>query len=356
VTAFSVDGPTSTVGSGDNAVATNTVILNSFGDNDVTINGKVYLSDGAYLTVYNKITCPVDVECASPSAGTKIATGVVPGGTDYTLTEADADRINYINTPYGVRLNSANQLVLADAIYLDGNAADGGTGTYDSPFNKLTSALSAAGSNYMIMVTGAETLSAGTYASNASDVLIKRSAALTGNMFNVSASGGTVTMSGITMNGRGTDTILNVTAGTLELAGGVKLINCQDAVNVASGAGVTVLDAEISASGYSIYLMSSSSIFNLTPATGTSISGTVYLPTNNYIRVGSILTALSGTVTIECETPSDGLQVAYANGEDFDEFSDADAAKLVYQNDDYIVVVSEDDSIRLILSDSVNSL
>jgi hypothetical protein len=59
-------------------------------------------------------------------------------------------------------------------------------------------------------------------------------------------------------------------------------------------------------------------------------------------------------VTIGCETPSNGLQVAYAASTNFDEFSDADAAKLVYQNDDYIVVVSEDDSIRLILSDSVN--
>jgi hypothetical protein len=336
-----------------NSDGNNSFILNSFGTGQVTLSGTVQLGTDAYITVYNTITDTVNVECTNASAGRVIASGVVPDGYDYTLTEADADRINYVNTPYGVRLNSANQLVLANAIYLNGSAADGGTGTYDSPFNKLSSALSAAGSNYMIIVTGAETLSAGTYASNASatDVLIKRSAALTGNMFNVSASGGTVTLSGITMNGRGTDTILNVTAGTLELTGGVKLNNCQDAVNVASGATVSVTNAAINATQYSVKLTDATSIFNLTPSTGTSISGTVYLPTNSYIRVGSTLTALTGTVTIECVNPEDGTVVANVISSSLGSFTEADANKLVYVNDSFNVVVDDAGHISLILEE-----
>jgi hypothetical protein len=326
----------------------NNFIVDNFGFRSVAINGTVYLGDGSYITAANNaIPCDITVECASPAVDRVVAVA-----SDYTLTNADAYQLDYPGNTYGVMLSTTGsgdsaitELVLAAPTYLGG--------TTSGAYTKLDDALDNTAVGGTIFVGGTIELSAGTYSK---DVLIKRADGFSGNMFNVSASGGTATMSGMTVNGRGTGTISAVAAGTLELAGGVKLNKCQDAVNVASGAAVTVTNAIINAAQYSVKLTDATSIFNLTPSTGTSISGIVYLPTNNYIRVGSTLTALSGTVTIGCETPSNGLQVAYAASTNFDEFSDADAAKLVYQNDDYIVVVSEDDSIRLILSDSVNSL
>jgi hypothetical protein len=321
--------------------STNDMILASFGDTDIALNGVVSLAQGAYITVYTALTSNVTVECANPAANTEIATGNVVGGTDYTLTADDLAKFSYFGNGYTLKLDSTNNQIQLDqskTVYLDGTAANDGNGTQASPYNSLTSALNDADAN-LIIVDGTTALSSGTYSGSKT---IQRGANFTGTMF--TAQSAMVTLSGLTISGRcvgqgaATGTILYATSGDeITLNGGVTLTDCQIAVDVAATTVVRVNQAVISAAQYSIRLDGTTNELILTPASGTGITGAIFLPSNELIRVGSTLENLTGTLTVQCANAS--LNTAIAAGADNYTMTAADAQRVVYQNGIYRVAL-----------------
>jgi hypothetical protein len=94
------------------AVQTFAGILNFDTTANTAISGTVYLgratsNSSVYFRVLSALNCPLVVECFSPNAGNTVATG-----SGYTLTEADAAQVSYVNSTYKISLSGGN-LVLA---------------------------------------------------------------------------------------------------------------------------------------------------------------------------------------------------------------------------------------------------
>jgi hypothetical protein len=338
-----------------NSDGNNSFILNSFGTGQVTLSGTVKLGTDAYITVYNTITDTVNVECTNAAKGRVIASGVVPDGYDYTLTDADAAKINCTNKGDLTVLARSNydgsEIILDTPLYLDVTASSNGDGTQASPFNTFDAAVTGASAGDTVIVTNAVTVPAGSYDKN---LTFKRGTGLTATtMFTVNSN---VTLSGISFDGNGIGTVINLTGGALTMTGKSAAVNGVTAIDVASGAALTVTQASVRATQYSIKLADSTSTFNLTPSTGTSISGTVYLGkvesayVGAMIRVGSSLSAIDGVITIECEYPSANLAVATVNG--YDGFTTADLEKITYVNSNYIIAINPVTNAILILANN----
>jgi hypothetical protein len=307
-----------TVGTGFNTGDTNNLILDAFGTYEVRLKGIINLAQGAYITAYGKVSCPLNVKCASPTSGMKLMTGV-PADTDrdidgYDPTNADAYQIRLPDDTYAVKMqtvgtgtDATTELVLATPYFLDGTATAGGSGTASSPWNSLTSALAGVSAGDTIFVTGTTALAAGIYSK---DVLLRRGADLTGSLFSASAA---VTLSTVTVDGRAAGTLISVASGTLTLSGDANLFGAQCAVDVANSATLAVTEAVLSGSLYSVTLAGSSSNLTLTPNTDgfTRLIGAVYLPDGAKVTVGA---ALQSIVRVECARPQDGLVVATSNG------------------------------------------
>jgi hypothetical protein len=79
---------------------------------DTSVTGTIYLgratsSTSTYFRISSALNCPLVVEAFRPSVGNTIATG-----SGYTLTEADATQVSYLNSTYKISLSGGN-LVLA---------------------------------------------------------------------------------------------------------------------------------------------------------------------------------------------------------------------------------------------------
>jgi hypothetical protein len=79
---------------------------------DTSVIGTIYLgratsSTSTYFRISSALNCPLVVEAFRPSVGNTIATG-----SGYTLTEADAAQVSYLNSTYKISLSGGN-LVLA---------------------------------------------------------------------------------------------------------------------------------------------------------------------------------------------------------------------------------------------------
>jgi hypothetical protein len=317
------------------AGSANTFILNSSGS--LSITGTIYLGEGDYITTYSALTCDLKIECAYPRNGLEVVTGNVPGGTDYTLTDADKAKVSYVNGYCAVTLNTtANQIQLTSSkvVYLNGTATSNGNGTYGSPYNNLTSALANSDAQ-LIIVLGTTDLSAEAYSGTKP---IQRGASLTGPMFTVNSN--TVTLSGMTINGCGVGIIISVNGGTLTLEDGATLTNCETAVAVGEESALTVMNAVIAASQYSIKLEADSSMFTLDATAGTSIAGTVFLGTDAFIIVER---AIPCNIVIECEDAFNELPIAVAENDYA--FTDADAEKVSYHDGTFDIVVVDDGEI-----------
>jgi hypothetical protein len=303
--------------------------------------GTIYLAEGTHIVFTDPVPCALKVECDYPRNGLEIAAGGIRSGTAtaYQLTDADTAKVAYVNDLCTVTRDATNnQLTLtgSNVRYLNGTLSGTGDGSYTTPWNDLASALSGVPDNGLIIVLGTTALPEGTYSKTTT---IQRGAALTDAMFTVSS--GTVTLSGMTINGNGIGTIANVTGGTLTLNGGVTLTNCATAVNL-TGGNLTVTQATINGTQYSVYMGTNSGTFTLTPATGTSISGTVYLGSGKVITVGSTLDVVTGKITIECSQPVNKLVIAETiEDSEYEDFTSADAAKLAYITNAFTVAQGE---------------
>jgi hypothetical protein len=266
-----------------------------------SIDGSIYLASGKKISVTRTLPCDISVISASPSTGV-----VVAEGSNYTLTQADADHVSYNNNDYEVVLDSSNNqlVIIANGLYVDGTAATNGDGSKDSPFNNLQSALSAVEDDEYIYIVGTTPLT-GTYTGS---VNIRRGIGFTGSMFSVA---GNAELSGITVDGGAEGTIVTVNSGMLTLSNGVTLKNAAIAVDVVGGS-ITVNQAVINATQYSVRMNPSSVTFALNPMSGTQISGTVYFASGKWITVTSTsrLTLLTGEITVFCETATNGTVVA----------------------------------------------
>jgi hypothetical protein len=342
VVAVKLTGETTVLGTGDDAIATNTMILNSFGSNDVTLDGVVSLAQGAYITVYNAITCDMTVECANPAAGTQVATGVVPGGTSYPLTSDDAAKVSYVcGAGYSVVLSTENNNLTLEytPVYLNGTAATGGTGTMESPYNNLTDAITDARTKgCLIIVTGTTTIDAS--ATYDDQVTIQRGSGFTGNMFVVNApSSSVITMGGMTIDGGNTGTIITVSQGQLKLTDGIKVENGSTAIDLTGSGQLEVDDATISGSLYGVKVGSASNTFilNCGEDEHVSITRDIYLGTGATITVNA---GIHDDLTVECEAASAGLTIATAgNGYTLTQH---DADYITYINHAYGVVKKSD--------------
>jgi hypothetical protein len=332
----------------------------------VKISGTVYLATGKYINVGTplaRMAAPVTIECESPSVGTMVA--YKTNGTFSTASEET--RLVYLDSTYGItRADSNKQLVLTNTTtYIDPLAADGGDGSKDSPYNDFDTAYNAATGNDTLVILNTVIFTESKSYDNTNISAIRFDCSEGMQIDNCD-----VTFTDINFAfgkfyspwymfdiNRGSALTLNNCTLTAK-----KKMTGNALINVGTNSELTLNGTSISIRNktqYSIKLADSTSIFNLTPSTGTSIDGTVYLgkdtseedAENAYIIVGSSLTAMTGNITIVCEEPEVNMVVAYAEGEDFDEFSDADAAKLVYQNDEYTIVVDENGTTQLILSE-----
>jgi hypothetical protein len=187
------------------------------------MSGTVYLDNDTKIVFSDPVPCDLVINCASPSNGMVVATGVLPDSDtrdDYTLTNADAYRLDYPGETYGIVLdNATNQLKLTtDVKFLNGAATGNGTGTQADPFKTLTAALNGTNEGGTIFVTGTTNVSSGTYSK---DVLLKRASDFNGVMLQVSSGSNVATLSTMTLQGRGSGTAVNVSAGTLKIVDGV---------------------------------------------------------------------------------------------------------------------------------------
>jgi hypothetical protein len=265
-----------------------------------SVIGPIYLASDKVITADRALVCDLTVECESPAFGTVIMTG-----SRYTLTSADVAKVTYANAGYDIVLNNNNQMALVNyGLYVDGTATANGDGSYTSPYNNLLDAVNASDEGGLIYITGTTALS-GSYTKN---VTIRRGLAFTGSMFTVA---GTAELSGLTVNGGGSGTIVTVNSGTLSLGGGVTLTNCNIAVDVIGG-NLTMAQAVLSATQYSIRMNSGSGTFSLEPVSGSQIAGTIYFASGKWITVTGtgLLTLLTGNITVSFETHPSGTLVA----------------------------------------------
>jgi hypothetical protein len=298
-----------------------------------SITGPIYLSSGKTITTDRALVCDLAVQCAEPATDVV----VLECSGNYKLTQSDASRVSYANRNYGIRLNDNNQLVLFRYLYLDGTKTTNGDGSYASPYNTLTAAITGVTySSDIIRVIGITALS-GNYDAA---VTVQRDESLTGSMFSVS---GTATLGSMIIDGNGGGTIATVNSGTLSLGSGVTLTNCDVAVDVLGGT-LTFTLAFIDAAQYSVRLTGSDAVFNLNPVSGggAKISGTVYLATGKYISVGTPLVRLAAPVTIECESPSVGTVVASKTRGTFT--SSDEVGMIVYLDSAYGIAIASGSS------------
>jgi hypothetical protein len=74
------------------------------------ISGAIYLGTGKYISLGAAFACGITVACEAYEAGTVVVTGL-----DYTLTQADADKVEDSDEFYKIELvTSSNQLILSD--------------------------------------------------------------------------------------------------------------------------------------------------------------------------------------------------------------------------------------------------
>jgi hypothetical protein len=265
-----------------------------------SVTGPIYLASGKVITADRALVCDLTVKCESPAFETVIMTG-----SRYTLTSADVAKVTYANAGYDIVLNNNNQMALVNyGLYVDGTATANGDGSYTSPYNNLLDAVNVSDEGGLIYITGTTALS-GSYTKN---VTIRRGLALTGSMFTVA---GTAELSGLTVNGGSTGTIVMVNSGTLSLSGGVTLTNCNIAVDIIGG-NLTMAQAVLSATQYSIRMNSGSGTFSLEPVSGSQIDGTIYFASGKWITVTGTgrLTLLTGDITVAFATATNGTWAA----------------------------------------------
>lgn len=238
---------------------------------------------------------------------------------------------------------SSSSTPAAGTVYLDGTAAENGTGTADSPFNSYASAVTAAGSGGTIYVKGTVTFSAA--ATQHDSVTIKRANGFTGTLINIApGADNIVTLTTMTVDGSNSGTLFNVTDGTLRLRGTIKLQNADIGVNVAAGATVEANKTIIS-TPTAVNLASATSTCILNDFGGTSITGKIYLAAGAKITVAA---ALNSAITVECESPAVGTVVAEAS-EDY-EFVTTDVEYISYVNNSYSVQTSLDYPYQMVLA------
>ncbi|SHH97804.1 hypothetical protein SAMN02745823_01723 [Sporobacter termitidis DSM 10068] len=215
-------------------------------------------------------------------------------------------------------------------IYLSSSGSDSNAGnTSGAPVQTLRKAVELAGksTNPSVYVSVMNTITV----SNAqsvfgSDTDINWDGS-TGPMFSI-ASGGNLTIGGLNIDGDAVTTAFNVASGgALTLRNNASISDCGTAVNVAGGGSLTANYSSISGSSYSVYLASSTSVFTMYASTSQTItlSGTVYLATGAYIRVGS---ALTSDLTVSMGTSTVGTVVAQRTGTYT--FSGSDVSKFHY--------------------------
>jgi hypothetical protein len=264
-----------------------------------TIDGVIYLASGKSITTDRALICDLVIQSGDP------ATNVVVMGCSgtYKLSQADVNRVSYLDDEYIVRLNGNNQLVLvAQGLYVNGTATANGDGSYASPYNNLADAVNASKEDGLIYVTGTTALT-GSYTKK---VTIYRDILFTGTLFTVA---GTAELSGLTVNGGGSGTLVTVNSGTLTLSGGVTLTNCGIAVDVVGG-NLTMAQAVLSADSYSVRMNAGSGTFLLEPVDGSQISGAVYLTSGKYISVTGNILLMTGTISVVYVNPNTGTWIA----------------------------------------------
>lgn len=172
-------------------------------------------------------------------------------------------------------------------------------------YSDLASALTAAGAGGTIIVDGTVTISEDL--TSYDDLTIERGSA-TGALFEVT--GGTVTLTSMTISGEGSGTLFEVSGGNLRLRGNVTLTDCDTAVDVQSGGTVTVNKTSISADEFSIKVAGSTSTFILEDYGGTSINAPVYLGSGAKITLNSSLASWTKSLDVTSADTASGTTIA----------------------------------------------
>lgn len=140
--------------------ASSVFVLDDYGG--TSIGGTVKLGEGSYITLKNAIPNNMAVELAVPWSTAKLFVG-----DGYTITNVDLSRASCANTSWGVTYVSDLNAIIAhddsdNCVYLKyGNGTLGsGSGTYGSPYENFTDALTAAGTTKPIYVLSTAKLGA----------------------------------------------------------------------------------------------------------------------------------------------------------------------------------------------------
>jgi hypothetical protein len=273
-----------------------------------SMSGTVYLDNDAKIVFSDPVPCAITVECAFP-----VGTGrVIASGSNHTLDTTDAAKVSYFKDAeyYPVACGENNTLVVNPTpVYLNGNATSNGTGTLDSPYNDLESAIAGArAKGNLIRVLNTVTFDA--TATYNDQVVIERETNYNGAMFKVGASNAVVTMGGAAIDAGGIGTIFEVPQGQLKLDNGIIVRNAAIAVNLTDSGQLEVNSAAISASQYAVKVGSSGASF-LVNGSDITVDGTIYLASGKYITVTA---AIPCDLTVQCASPAVGTVIAVGIG------------------------------------------
>ena len=151
-------------------------------------------------------------------------------------------------------------------------------------------------------------------------VTFQRATGFNGPLFTINAPSATVTLSSMTLDGAGSGTLINLTAGTLRLRGNIALTNCATAVEVNGGA-LELNKASVAGSTYSVRV--NGGTFTLEDFGGTSITGAVYLASGKYITAAAAIPCELAVESVDTD-----IDTVIAAGTDDYAVTSADAGKI----------------------------
>lgn len=264
--------------------------------------------DSTWGTWTNEGVIGSDVSWSNLSLGNKFTSG--SNSSHPTLTcEA---------TPFNFDVESGTPGGATSAtVYLDGTSSTNGDGTAASPYNNLDSAVNAAAGG-TVLISGTVTFT-GT-AQRYDAVTFQRATGFNGPLFTINAPSATVTLSSMTLDGAGSGTLINLTAGTLRLRGNIALTNCATAVEVNGGA-LELNKASVAGSTYSVRV--NGGTFTLEDFGGTSITGAVYLASGKYITAAAAIPCELAVESVDTD-----IDTVIAAGTDDYAVTSADAGKI----------------------------
>jgi hypothetical protein len=318
----------------------NGIFYSESGPYAVKLLSEVCLGNNTIIQLSSKITCPFTYECADPSTGRVVFQGIKDrtiksewfGNATYV-----EDAVNLIISNEDIANNTATMANVYVA-YVDGTLSTNGTGTKDSPYNNLASAMSNTTAK-IILVTGTTSLVGGTYADKIVQCFTSGSSNSPFVVFAANNMGTTSTFDGMSIYTTAPGemvsytTAVEVDGGNLVLDGGTSIANPQIAVDMLAGS-CTVKDTQVSASEYSFRVEDYLANLYFNMVANTKVDGVIYLALSEVEPLFYISSALTCDLIVECGDAYSGYIIA----EGFNYSVNAnDAAKVSYVNGSYRV-------------------